>query len=89
MAMLKGEIMKEYTKQEITELEIYLKDRLDQVELMQDKEEMTQRGDVLLNVFKVLQNYEELAPLLTEFLDKKHYKEKWGKEKYANQRDVI
>ena len=57
--------MKEYTKQEITELEIYLKDRLDQVELMQDKEEMTQRGDVLLNVFKVLQNYEELAPLLT------------------------
>ena len=72
--------MKEYTKQEITELEIYLKDRLDQVELMQDKEEITQRGDVLLNVFKVLQNYEELAPLLTEFLDKKHYKEKWGKE---------
>lgn len=72
--------MKEYTRQEITELEIYLKDRLDQVELMQDKEEMTQRGDVLLNVFKVLQNYEELAPLLTEFLDKKHYKEKWGKE---------
>lgn len=72
--------MKEFTKQEITELEIHLNDRLDQVELIQDREEMTQRGDVLLNVFKVLQNYEELAPLLTEFLDKKHYKEKWGKE---------
>ena len=71
---------KDYTKSEIEEIERYLNIRLEEVTHLKDKEVMTERADVLLNVFKMLQNYDEIKPLLTEFLDKKHYKEKWGKE---------
>lgn len=73
--------MKEFTKQEITELEQYINKRLKQLEQIQDNNEMTDRADVLFNVFKVLKNYEELEPILSQFLDKKHYKEKWGIDK--------
>ena len=73
--------MNQYEKSEIEEMEKYIGERLDQVEQLKDGNEMAIRGDVLLNIFKVLKFYDDLKPTLKKALDDIHYKEKWYLDK--------
>lgn len=41
--------------------------------------ERLEQIDVLVNMNKILQNYDELKPVLTEYFNKKHENEKWGR----------
>lgn len=79
--------MNKYEKSEIEIVEKYIAEELKRVEQIGGREEMISRGMVLDRLFKVLSNYDELVPVLNKFFEEKHYKEKWGMERDARDRE--
>ena len=63
--------------------EIYktLKIEFDKLEKYKNKNEKIDKLQMLYRINKYLENYDELTPVLEEYFEKKHNKEKWNGER--------
>ena len=59
-------------KEEILQkFEKVVEEELKDLDNIESKEEQIQKFDVIFNMHKILSNYDELKPVLTEFFNKK------------------
>ena len=72
--------MTEYEKQEIDNVIDFIDSEMKILDTKDNKEKLG-RAIVLDRLFKVVRDYDELAPLLEKYYEAKHYREKWEKEK--------
>ena len=72
--------MTEYEKQEIDNVIDFIDSEMKTLDKKDDKEKLG-RAIVLDRLFKVVRDYDELAPLLEQYYEAKHYRDKWEKEK--------
>lgn len=55
----------------INNFEKTVEEELKKLDDVESKEEQIQKFDVIFNMHKILSNYDELKPVLTEFFNKK------------------
>ena len=72
--------MTEYEKQEIDNVIDFIDSEMKVLDTKDNKEKLG-RAIVLDRLFKVVRDYDELAPLLEQYYEAKHYRNKWEKEK--------
>lgn len=72
--------MTEYEKQEIDNVIDFIDSEMKILDTKDNKEKLG-RAIVLDRLFKVVRDYDELTPLLEQYYEAKHYKNKWEKEK--------
>lgn len=73
--------MNKYQKKEIEIIQRFISQELTEVTEIKNQDMRLSRADVLKNIFMITQNYDELEPVLKDFFEKKHKREKWGKER--------
>lgn len=73
--------MTEYEKQEIDRIRYLLSEEMDSILDIKNKEERMDKGLVILRINKIFDNYDELTPILEQYYELKHYRDKWEKEK--------
>ena len=73
--------MNKYQKKEIEIIQRFISQELTEVTEIKNQDMRLSRADVLKNIFMITQNYDELEPVLKDFFEKKHRREKWGKER--------
>lgn len=72
--------MTEYEKQEIDNVIDFIDSEMKVLDTKDNKEKLG-RAIVLDRLFKVVRDYDELTPLLEQYYEAKHHREKWEKEK--------
>lgn len=72
--------MLEVEKDEIRAVQKYLLKELEKIHELDNPGEALQRIDVLWNINRYLENYEELKPTMQKFFIKKARKEKYGRD---------
>jgi hypothetical protein len=77
--------MNEYERCEINRIRHLMSEEMDSILEIKDKQERTDKGLVIFRMNKILDNYDELTPILNKFFEEKHYKEKWGLDKGKNE----
>ena len=70
--------MNKYQKKEIEVIQRFISQELTEVTEIKNQDMRLSRADVLKNIFMITQNYTELEPILKDFFEKKHRREKWG-----------
>jgi hypothetical protein len=63
--------------------EIYktMRTEFDKLEKCKSRNEKSDKLQFLYRMNKILENYDELTPVLEEYFEKKHNKEKWRDER--------
>ena len=69
--------MNKHEKKEIKNIQKFLLNELDEISNIKNTNIRLDRADILKNIFMITQNYTELEPVLEEYFEKKHNKEKW------------
>jgi len=72
------EKMNKHQKKEIEVIQRFINEELTEVTKIRNQDMRLSRADVLKNIFMITQNYDELEPVLRDFFEKKHRREKWG-----------
>lgn len=69
--------MNKHEKKEIEIIQRFILNELDEISNIKNTNIRLDRADILKNIFMITQNYTELEPVLKEYFEKKHNKEKW------------
>ncbi len=72
--------MTEYEKQEIDNVIDFIDSEMKILDTKDNKEKLG-RAIVLDRLFKIVRDYDEIIPILEQYYETKHYRDKWGKEK--------
>ena len=72
--------MTEYEKQEIDNVIDFIDSEMKILDKKDNKEKLG-RAVVLDRLFKVVRDYDKLTPLLEQYYEAKHYRDKWEKDK--------
>ena len=73
--------MNKHEKKEIDNIQKFLLNELNEISNIRNTNIRLDRADILKNIFMITQNYTELEPVLKDFFEKKHNKEKWRDER--------
>ena len=73
--------MNKHEKKEIEIIQRFILNELDEISNIKNTNIRLDRADILKNIFMITQNYTELEPVLKDFFEKKHNKEKWRDER--------
>lgn len=76
------ELKKKYEDEIKESIEELISNKLDEIKELGNKEEVITKANYLFNVFKILENYDELTPVL-----KKTFEEKYKRGKYNQLKD--
>ena len=68
-------------REEINRIRHLMSEEMDYILEIKDKNERSEKGQVIFRMDKIFDSYDELTPILNKFFEKKHYKEKWGLDK--------
>ena len=68
-------------REEINRIRELMCEEMDAILEIKDKNERSEKGQVIFRMEKIFDSYDELTPILNKFFDEKHYKEKWGLDK--------
>lgn len=69
--------MNKHEKKEIEIIQRFILNELNEISNIKNTNIRLDRADILKNIFMITQNYTELEPVLKEYFEKKHNKEKW------------
>ena len=72
--------MTEYEKQEIDNVIDFIDSEMKILDKKDEKEKLG-RAIVLDRLFKIVRDYDEITPILEQYYELKHYRDKWGKER--------
>lgn len=73
--------MTENEKKEIDRIRQLMCEEMDAILEIKDKNERSEKGQVIFRMKKIFDSYDELTPILNKFFEETHYKEKWGLDK--------
>ena len=73
--------MNKAEKQVINEIYRTMRKEFDKLDKCKNKTEKVDKMQFLHRLNKYLENYDELTPVLEEYFEKKHNKEKWRDER--------
>lgn len=72
--------MNEYEREEINRVRHLMSEEMDYILEIKNKDERAYKGQVIFRMNKIFDNYDELTPVLNNFFEEKHLKEKWERE---------